>query len=82
MREVDEKKMIQIWKTGILERETRGKKCNRTNNQDFLKKRRNLKVWIKGVPVVAQWLTNPSRNHEVAGSIPGLVQWVKHPVLL
>ena len=32
---------------------------------------------IKGVPVVAQWLTNPTRNHEVAGSIPGLTQWVK-----
>ena len=25
-----------------------------------------------GVPVVAQWLTNPTRNHEVVGSIPGL----------
>ena len=24
----------------------------------------------KGVPVVAQWLTNPTRDHEVAGSIP------------
>ena len=24
----------------------------------------------QGVPVVAQWLTDPSRNHEVAGSIP------------
>ena len=30
-----------------------------------------------GVPVVAQWLTNPTGNHEVAGSIPGLTQWVK-----
>ena len=25
-----------------------------------------------GVPIVAQWLTNPTRNHEVAGSIPGV----------
>ena len=24
---------------------------------------------------------NPARNHEVAGSMPGLTQWVKHPVL-
>ena len=23
---------------------------------------------------------NPSRNHEVAGSIPGLAQWLKVPV--
>ena len=30
-----------------------------------------------GVPVMAQWLANPTRNHEVAGSIPGLTQWVK-----
>ena len=24
----------------------------------------------EGVPVVAQWLTNPTRNHEVVSSIP------------
>ena len=43
--------------------------------------------WIRksilfGVPVMAQWLMNPTRNHEVEGSIPGLVQWVKDPTLL
>uniref|UniRef100_A0A4X1VXD3 Gamma-interferon-inducible protein 16 n=1 Tax=Sus scrofa TaxID=9823 RepID=A0A4X1VXD3_PIG len=34
-----------------------------------------------GVPVAAQWLTNPTRNHEVAGSVPALAQWVNDPTL-
>jgi len=30
-----------------------------------------------GVPVMAQWLTNPTKNHEVEGSNPGRAPWVK-----
>ena len=32
-----------------------------------------------GVSVVAQWLTNLTRNHEVAGSVPALAQRVNDP---
>ena len=41
----------------------------------------DLNYMMEGVPVVAQWLTNPTRNHEVSGSVPALAQWVNDPAL-
>ena len=35
------------------------------------------KELFPGVPVMAQWSTNLTRNLEVAGSLPGLSHWVK-----
>ena len=46
--------------------------CNRTKEVD--------QMWE--FLVMVQLLTNPTRNHEVSGSIPGLAQWVRDPVLL
>ena len=34
------------------------------------------------VPIMAQWVTNPSSIHENMGLVPGLAQWVKYPMLL
>ena len=42
----------------------------------------DFKMKAIAVPIMAQWLTNPTRNHEVTGSTPGLTQWVKDPALL
>ena len=56
------------------------KKTKRKKKKNQQKEYSIRNIW-GGVPVVAQWLTNPTRNHEVAGSVPALAQWVNHPAL-
>ena len=42
----------------------------------------SIKIEPSGVALVAQWLTNLTRNHEVVGLIPGLAQWIEDLALL
>ena len=49
--------------------------------REMAERQKKIKKKKWGVPIVAQWLTNPTRNHEVAGSVPALAQWVNDPAL-
>ena len=49
-----------------------GTDCNDKSQEKSDKIQVDLKKNSKGVPIMAQWLTNPTRNCEVVGSIPGL----------
>ena len=52
----------------------REQKQRRKKKEKKKRKKKDIKKYA-GIPVVAQWLMNPTGNHEVSGSIPGLAQW-------
>ena len=73
---------LLAWEPPHAAGEKRAKKnppnaCGRKAREGRKKEKRKK----RGVPVVVQWLTNPTRNHEVAGSVPALAQWVNDPAL-
>lgn len=41
-----------------------------------------LKSLALGVPILAQYVTNPTTIHEDMGLIPRLTQWITDPTLL
>ena len=53
-------------------------KYEEKRNESIHKTAKNM---CSGVPILVQWLANPTRNHEVTGSAPALAQWVNAPAL-
>ena len=56
-------------------------KVRKRNSKVYRLKQKKLKWLSSGIPVVAQWLANPTSIHDNTDSIPGLGQWVEDPVL-
>ena len=54
---------------------------NKSESEKKLHKKIGTKTPNVRVPIVAQWLMNPTRNPEVMGSVPALAQWVNDPAL-
>ena len=54
-----------------------GQALERGNTSAVIKRKSLLMALL----IVAQQLLNPTRIHEIAGSTPGLAQWVKDPAL-
>ena len=63
--------------TDVEQKREKRLKTNQESLRELWDNVKRTNIW--GAPVVAQWLTNPTRNHE--GSIPALAQWVKDPAL-
>ena len=57
------------------------RECVKSTPEFFFPKFYSQALESLGVPVVAQWVTNPTSIHKDAGSIPDLIHWVKDPML-
>ena len=74
---------VETSQTEIQKKQTnkQTKKMKKERHKPKPRIEHNIRI-MGGVPIMAQWLTNLTRNHEVVGLIPGLTQWVEHLALL